>query len=125
MLRSFQQKLERHNITPVAAKGKVFDPRVHEAVSRQETSASPPGTVVEELIKGYRLGDRLLRAASVVVAAAPSKPAEDTSETAAPDPPAGADDTAQLIMDAARAGESRAEGVDADDTEGADGDGKG
>jgi len=56
----------------VNALGKVFDPNLHEAVSQQETSEVPEGQVVQQLRKGYKLRDRLLRPASVVVSKSPA-----------------------------------------------------
>jgi molecular chaperone GrpE len=50
------------------ATGKPFDPAFHEAVSQQETGGVPEGQVVQQIRKGYRLRDRLLRPAAVVVA---------------------------------------------------------
>jgi molecular chaperone GrpE len=52
----------------VDAAGKVFDPNLHEAVSQKETDEVPEGHVAQQLRKGYKLRDRLLRPASVVVA---------------------------------------------------------
>jgi molecular chaperone GrpE len=49
------------------ASGKAFDPNLHEAISQQENSQVPEGTVVQQLRKGYKLNGRLLRPASVVV----------------------------------------------------------
>src|SRR5258705_370188 len=54
------------------AAGKPFDPNVHEAVSQQETAEIPEGQVVQQLRKGYKFRDRLLRPASVVVAKHPA-----------------------------------------------------
>jgi molecular chaperone GrpE len=70
VLRLFAQKLERYDIKPVEAQGKPFDPRLHEAISQAPSADVAPGTVIKELQKGYKLGDRLLRPASVVVAIA-------------------------------------------------------
>jgi len=56
----------------VDASGKVFDPNLHEAVSQQETNDVPEGQVVQQLRKGYKLRERLLRPASVVVAKSPA-----------------------------------------------------
>lgn len=56
----------------IDAAGQVFDPSLHEAVSMQETADVADGHVVHQLRKGYRLNDRLLRPATVVVARAPS-----------------------------------------------------
>ncbi|HEY4952818.1 MAG TPA: nucleotide exchange factor GrpE [Verrucomicrobiae bacterium] len=53
--------------------GKPFDPMWHEAVSQVETTDTPEGQVVQQLRKGYRLRERLLRPASVVVAKRPAK----------------------------------------------------
>lgn len=53
-----------------------FDPHWHEAVSQVETAEAPEGQVVQQLRKGYRLRDRLLRPASVMVAKAPTAQAE-------------------------------------------------
>lgn len=71
VLRLFASKLERYDVKPVEAKGKPFDPRLHEAISQAPSAEVPPGTVLNELQKGYKLGDRLLRPAAVVVAIAP------------------------------------------------------
>jgi molecular chaperone GrpE len=71
VLRLFAQKLERYDIKPLEAKGKPFDPRLHEAISQAPSTEFPPGTVLNELQKGYKVGERLLRPAAVVVAIAP------------------------------------------------------
>jgi len=52
--------------------GQPFDPNWHEAVSQQETTDAPEGRILQQLRKGYKLRDRLLRAATVVVAKSPS-----------------------------------------------------
>jgi molecular chaperone GrpE len=74
VLRQFTAAFERCDVTAVDALGKPFDPNVHEAISQAETSAQPAGTVMSVLQRGYKLGDRLLRPALVVVAKAPSAP---------------------------------------------------
>jgi molecular chaperone GrpE len=56
----------------IDASGKTFDPNLHEAVSQQETTEFPEGRVVQQMRKGYRLRDRLLRPATVVVAKPPA-----------------------------------------------------
>lgn len=58
----------------IDATGQKFDPNWHEALSQQETSAVPEGQVVQQLRKGYRLRDRLVRPAGVVVAKKPEAP---------------------------------------------------
>jgi molecular chaperone GrpE len=81
VLRMFQAKLERHDVRPIESAGRPFDPRVHDAVS-QIPSAEAAGTVIGELQRGYRIGERLLRPASVVVAVA--LPSAAASEGQAP-----------------------------------------
>jgi molecular chaperone GrpE len=56
----------------IDASGKPFDPTQHEAVSQQETAGVPEGQVVQQIRKGYKLRDRLLRPAAVVVAIKPA-----------------------------------------------------
>jgi molecular chaperone GrpE len=72
VLRLFQSKLERYDVKPLDAKGQPFDPRLHDAISQVPTADAPPGSVLSEVQKGYKIGDRLLRPAMVVVAVAPS-----------------------------------------------------
>jgi len=75
--------LKRIGVSPMRAEGKEFDPALHEAVMRQSTHEYPEGTVIEELVRGYFLGDRVLRHAMVKVAAA-AEPVV-TSEESHPD----------------------------------------
>lgn len=63
--------LKRLGVSAMRPEGKEFDPNLHEAVMRQPTDEQPEGTVLEELVRGYFLGDRVLRHALVKVAAAP------------------------------------------------------
>ena len=56
----------------IDAAGKPFDPAIHEAVSQWETAEMPEGHVFQQLRKGYKLKDRLLRPATVIVAKKPS-----------------------------------------------------
>ncbi len=63
--------LKRIGVAPMRSEGKEFDPNLHEAVMRQPTDEYPEGTVMEELVRGYLLGERVLRHALVKVAAAP------------------------------------------------------
>lgn len=62
--------LKRLGVSPMRPEGKDFDPNLHEAVMRQPTDEYPEGAVMEELVRGYFLGDRVLRHAMVKVAAA-------------------------------------------------------
>lgn len=68
ILKMFESTLARSGITKVPTTGQTFDPTVHEAIQQVETDAQPPGTIVSEVQPGYMNGDRLVRAAMVVVA---------------------------------------------------------
>ena len=60
--------LSRLGVTPVPATGEAFDPRFHQAIEMVETRDVPDHQVIEELQRGYKLKDRLLRPAMVKVA---------------------------------------------------------
>jgi molecular chaperone GrpE len=81
-LQQFQQGVEllyrqlldtftRTGIVPIEAEGKPFDPHLHEALSREETSEVKEDTVVKELRRGYLFKEKLLRPAQVIVAVHP------------------------------------------------------
>jgi molecular chaperone GrpE len=61
--------LKKSGVSPMRPEGQVFDPNLHEAVMRQPTEDHPEGTVIEELQRGYFLGEKILRHALVKVAA--------------------------------------------------------
>jgi molecular chaperone GrpE len=63
--------LKRVGVSPMRPEGEPFDPNLHEAVMRESTLEYEEGTVVEQLVRGYMLGDRILRHAMVKVAATP------------------------------------------------------
>jgi molecular chaperone GrpE len=60
--------LEGLGVQPVEAVGQPFDPHIHEAVATEPSDDYEPDTVVQELVRGYRLGEKLLRPAIVKVA---------------------------------------------------------
>jgi molecular chaperone GrpE len=62
----------RHNVTRLDAQGEPFDPNFHQAVMQQPSKEHPAGTVIQVLEHGYRIHDRVLRPARVIVSAAPS-----------------------------------------------------
>lgn len=65
--RKLRAVLEKEGLKPVEAVGSEFDPNFHEAIANEEAGAENSGKVVDELQKGYMLGDRLLRPALVKV----------------------------------------------------------
>lgn len=75
-----KRTIEEAGVTEIDAIGQAFDPSQHEAMSRKQTDEADEGTVLEQTRKGYRLRDRLLRAASVVVAAPVSEDEQETEE---------------------------------------------
>jgi molecular chaperone GrpE len=66
--RQFQDALQKVGVQPIAAAGQPFDPRVHEAVEMVDSSEVPDQHVLDELQRGYKYKDRLLRPAMVRVA---------------------------------------------------------
>lgn len=60
--------LEALGVKPILAVGARFDPHIHEAVVSESTDEYEPDTVMQEIIRGYRLGEKLLRPALVKVA---------------------------------------------------------
>jgi molecular chaperone GrpE len=71
--RDLHTVLEQHGVTEINAVGSDFNPGIHEAMAQKPDDSVPPNTVMEVLEKGYQLRDRLLRAARVVVAKAPTE----------------------------------------------------
>jgi molecular chaperone GrpE len=69
--KQFQDVLAKLGVRAIPAKGEPFDPHVHEAIEMVETSDAPDHEVIEELQRGYKLKDRLLRPAMVKVAKNP------------------------------------------------------
>jgi molecular chaperone GrpE len=65
--RELQSVLERHGVTRIESLGKPFNAEFHQAMMEVENADVPSGTVVQELIPGYLIAGRLLRAAMVAV----------------------------------------------------------
>jgi molecular chaperone GrpE len=70
-LRLLRAAFDKFGIELVDPAGHPFDPQLHEAMSMQPSTTATPGSVLVVLQKGYRLGDRLLRPARVIVAGEP------------------------------------------------------
>jgi molecular chaperone GrpE len=71
--------LNQHQVVPIPTQGQPFDPNQMNALGQQPNTTVPPNTVVQEVVRGYRWQDRMLREAQVIVAAAPT--AEHNSES--------------------------------------------
>ena len=63
--REFLRVLAKHGIVPIETEGRRFDPALHEAVAVEPRSDVEPNTILEEVRRGWRLGDAVLRPASV------------------------------------------------------------
>ena len=70
-----------YGVEEIDAVGKPFDPSLHEALSQQETTEVADGHVISQNRKGYRMKDRLLRPAAVVVARRPAASASPSSQS--------------------------------------------
>lgn len=75
--RKLRLLLESEGVTPIEADpGRPFDPAEHEAIANVPGTGQPEGTIVDEVRRGYRLRDRILRPALVAVAAAAQGPGD-------------------------------------------------
>lgn len=77
-LGQFAKLMEKFGVSPIEAIGQPFDPACHEAMGQIISTEYPPNAIAQEFQKGYRLHDRLLRPALVMIAKAPEEPAADS-----------------------------------------------
>lgn len=75
-LKEINKIMEKYGVSQVDAMEQPFNPAFHQAVMREETDAFPENTVTQELQKGYRMHDRLIRPAMVAVSAATANAAK-------------------------------------------------
>lgn len=80
ILSQFKDVLSQNGVTSMESLGKQFNPHDHEAVEMIETKEEPPGTIIEECVKGYKMGDRTIRAARVKVAKTAEKSATENNK---------------------------------------------
>ncbi len=81
-------RLKRIGVAQMRSEGKEFDPIMHEAVMREASAEFPEGTVIEELVRGYMLGERVLRHAMVKVASAPEESLDTVDDQSSAQPEA-------------------------------------
>ena len=79
----FSDVLAKAGLTPVAAIGEPFNPAIHEAIAYQPSPDAPEGHVIYEAKRGYRMGDRVVRPASVIVSSGAPKTAAASTEASA------------------------------------------
>jgi molecular chaperone GrpE len=73
IVKQMEEALRTLNVQPIESVGTIFDPRVHEALGSIETAEHPDHQVLEEIRRGYRLRDKLLRPALVRIAVNPTQ----------------------------------------------------
>jgi molecular chaperone GrpE len=71
--RQIKALLARYDIHPIEAVGQPFDPNLHEAIQRIETDEYEDGVIIDEVERGYRIGERVLRPSRVIVARRPEQ----------------------------------------------------
>jgi molecular chaperone GrpE len=77
IVHQFKEALRREGLEPIPSVGQAFDPHLHEALLQAHSETYEPGVVCEEIERGYRLGERVLRHAKVIVSlGAPEQKAE-------------------------------------------------
>lgn len=81
ILEQFKNVLSDNGVKEFQSVGTHFDPHRHEAVEMVETDAQPDGTILEESIKGYKMGDKIIRPARVKVAKAPASANQEQSNS--------------------------------------------
>ncbi len=82
--KQFADALSKAGVTPIVATGERFNPELHEALAQQPSDEHPADTVLMEYQRGYRLGDRVLRHARVVVSSGPEGGADPGEPVANP-----------------------------------------
>lgn len=73
-----QTTLAKFGLAPLEAAGKVFDANIHESLSQMPSDSVAEGSVVTQVRRGYKLGEKLVRPARVVVSSGPAKAPEGT-----------------------------------------------
>ncbi len=76
-VRKLEEALNAFGLEAIDSVGRPFDPKLHEAIGHEESDEYPEDTVVEELRRGYRMRDRVVRPALVRVARPPARPGPD------------------------------------------------
>jgi len=76
VFRQIEDFLTDSGVTFVDSEGQVFDPNVHEAIKQEPSDTVPEGSIIYAARRGYRLKDRILRAANVIVSSGPAKEEE-------------------------------------------------
>ncbi len=81
-----EDTLAKQGLKAFSARGKPFDPHLHEAMGHEDREDTPANTVSTEVLRGFTLHDRLVRPALVMVARPPTPPTQESTEPEAPRP---------------------------------------
>jgi molecular chaperone GrpE len=79
-LEGFLKALREHHVEPIDAEGQPFDPLVHEALLEQPSPDHDQRVVLQQIARGYKLHDRVLRPSRVIVSKPAATPARDVAE---------------------------------------------
>ncbi|MBR2509647.1 MAG: nucleotide exchange factor GrpE [Lentisphaeria bacterium] len=78
IIQQYERAMDELNVTVLKTAGEKFDPELHDAMSQEYSDTVPEGMIIKEVSKGYKMGERLLRAARVIVSK--GKEADHSSE---------------------------------------------
>lgn len=67
IIQQYERAMDELNVTVLKTAGEKFDPELHDAMSQEYSDTVPEGMIIKEVSKGYKMGERLLRAARVIV----------------------------------------------------------
>ncbi len=81
----FVEALGKNDVRPIDAEGETFDHNLHEAITHVPSEEHPANTVIAQTRRGWRIGDKLLRAAQVVVSSGPAEEEQAVANGAAQD----------------------------------------
>ena len=91
IIQQYDRAMEELNVSALKTAGEKFDPELHDAMSQEYSDTVPEGFIIKEVTKGYKMGERLLRAARVIVSK--GKESDHTSENFPADEAAPAQET--------------------------------
>lgn len=92
IFRQFNEILSGYGLEEIEAGGQTFDPNQHEAMLQMPSEEHPPGTVMQEMEKGYKLNGRVIRPSRVVVSTAPVDEGPSGAGSGGPDGEGGPDE---------------------------------
>jgi molecular chaperone GrpE len=98
--KQFMSSMEKFSLVAIEAKGKPFNPALHEAVAHIASDEVDSGLIIDEMRKGYTLGDKLIRASMVVVSSGSSNKGTETNDNPDEDQKRSSSDLSENESDA-------------------------